>query len=318
MVWPDSAQLQESSLQLGAELGKGGQGTVHDLLGPGDGFVYKKFLTPDAVNGAELQNLVSLPQNLPGSDRVRLLSQTAWPLAQVIAGGRVSGFVMSKVPDLYWGDQHGRRRLRDLGYLLGEPKALWGAIRPPDDTGRLELVRRIAALFQLLHARGLVVGDVSTQNMMWSADPLGVFLLDCDSFRLVGRPPVTAQPATQDWNDPLQTVSGPDQDTDRYKLALLIGRILSRDLYVRPGAPPSLVPGLPARVNAEVSARFADAAGPRGVRPGADQWALALSDRGTIVLPPLPPVRTPPPLPRAPLDQVSPRPTIQLRPPGSP
>lgn len=319
--WPDGSDLQLSSLPLGEKLGDGGQGVVRDIepqgrWSEGTGYVYKEYLDPSAVNAAALADLVELPGRLPPGERDRLLRQTAWPLARVLDGSQVKGFVMVKVPEPFWGRQATGPKLREAQYLMFEPKPLWGDIVPPDADGRLEVARQAASLFQLLHARGLVVGDVSMRNLLWSHTPIGVFLLDCDGIRVQGRRPVMAQPETPDWNDPLQPQAGPDQDTDRYKLALLIVRILTRDHGLRPGMAPRFVPGLPDRVVQEVTKRFAEAAGPRGTRPDAAHWVLALSDRGTIELPPLGPVRTPPNLPKAPMDQPGPRPVIRLTPPG--
>lgn len=319
MSRPDGSDLQLGSLPLGVKLGEGGQGAVYDLepRGPwsqGTGYVYKEYLRPAAVDGAALADLVALPGRLPAGERDRLLQQTAWPLARVLEGNQVRGFVMAKVPDRFWGRQATGRKLREAQYLMFEPRPLWGDIVPPDAAGRLEVARQAASLFQLLHARGLVVGDVSMRNLLWSPAPIGIFLLDCDGIRVQGRRPVMPQPETPDWNDPLQPPSGPDQDTDRYKLALLIVRILACDHGLRPtpDEPPRLVPGLPERVVREVTKRFAEAAGPRGTRPDASQWALALSDRDTIELPPPGPVRRPPDLPKAPLDLPGRRPVIRF------
>ncbi|GAA0396857.1 hypothetical protein Acor_62030 [Acrocarpospora corrugata] len=305
-----------SSLSLGAKLGVGGQGAVHELKKHGAGFVYKEYLSPAAVNAAALADLVALPGRLPPSERERLLRQAAWPLARVVDGSGVKGFIMARVRPPFMGKQAAGLKLREAQFLMYPPKPLWESIVPLDATGRLEVARQIASLFQLLHAKSLVVGDISMNNLLWSETPVGIFLLDCDGVRIQGRRPVMVQPATPDWDDPRQPPTGPDQDTDRYKLALLITRILTRSPDIRPGDPLSFVPGLPDRVIAEVAKRFADAACPCGTRPDAGHWAMALSDRGTIDLPPLGPVRRPPSLPTAPLDRPAQRPIIQLNPPS--
>lgn len=193
---------------------------------------------------------------------------------------------------------------------------MWGDITPPDAEGRLEIARRTVALFRLLHGKGLVVGDASMSNLLWS--PAGeIYLLDCDGIRETGTRPVLPQPFTPDWDDPEQPSTGPDLDTDRHKPALLVARVLTRTSALRPGQPVACLPGVPERIAAEVSARFADAARPRGWRPEAAHWARALDERGVIELGALPPVRKPPNLPRAPLDgrQGRQRPMIQLPPP---
>jgi hypothetical protein len=78
----------------------------------------------------------------------------------------------------------------------------------------------------------------------------------------------------------------------------------------------TFVPGLPERIIAAVEAKFAEADKPRALRPDAAQWMRALDERGSIELPPLPPVRTRPNLPTAPIDgKRGARPTIPLSPP---
>ena len=314
-MYSEGVDLQKSDLQLEAQLGLGGQGTVHDLSGQGTGLVYKEYLVPGEVNGAELRALVALPGRMDVTDRDVLLTQTAWPRNLVLDGGTVTGFLMPKVPVPFWWASATGPRLMELQYLLFPPKPLWSSITLPDAQGRLKLARRVASLFQLLHGQGIVVGDVSMANLLWSEQG-DVYLLDCDGTRRHGHLPVTPQPETPDWDDPHQPGTGPDLDTDRYKLALLISRILTFNYGYRPGGPPAFVPGLPSRVVTEVTTRLVAAAGPRGTRPDAAQWSLALSDRGTITLGPLPPVRQSPQLPKAPSDGREPRPTLHLRPPS--
>lgn len=307
--------MQESSLSIGAKLATGGQGHVHDLGGRGAGYVYKEYLDPVAVNGAELAELVALPARMPPRERDCLLERTAWPLARVLDGTLVKGFIMKRVPERFWALRFNKPKPRELQYLLFPPKPqLWGEIVPLDAPGRLAVARETADLFRLLHAKGMVIGDVSMSNLLWSDEPVGIFLIDCDGIRLLGRPPVMPQPETVDWNDPQQPTQGPDQDTDRYKLALLVARVLTRTDTLRPGDELPFVPGLPERVTREVAARFLEAARPRGARPGAEHWIMALSDRGTIELPPLPPVRNRPSIPEAPLDQPRQRPLIHFSP----
>lgn len=311
----DGSDLRLSDLEVGDKLGQGGQGVVHELRGTWTDYVYKEYLVSN-VDGAALARLVQVPGKMPPQERDQLLRQAAWPLARVVDGGRVKGFIMPKVPARFWGRRVKGPALRELQYLLYEPKPLWGDITPLDGPGRLEIARRAASLFLLLHSHRLVVGDVSMRNLLWSPSPPAVYLLDCDAIRPVGERPVLPQPQTPDWVDPQQPSTGPDLDTDRYKLALLVTRVLCRSPDLEPGEEPVFVPGLPERVVAEVTARFAEAARPRGLRPDAAQWVRALDDRGTIELPPLPPVRTPPKLPKAPLDgEPVRRPIIRLRPP---
>ncbi|CAL9475446.1 hypothetical protein SUDANB121_02940 [Nocardiopsis dassonvillei] len=282
----DGRDVDRSALILGDELGKGGQGRVHRVEGgPYAGAVYKEY-TLSGADPAALERLVRFPYLLTDTERDRLHAMTCWPLARVVSSGYLTGFLMQEIPRRFAGRiSNGQARLRELQYLIFEPKALWGDIRPPGTEGRRELAHRFVSLFQLLHSRRIVVGDVSMSNLLWDADGTAeVFMIDCDGVRSAGEKPVLPQAETPDWNDPEQPATGADLDTDRYKLALLVGRILSRQSKVRPGEPLDLLPGLPPNVADRVSRRFAEAARGRGQRPDAHQWGFALGGRTELPL----------------------------------
>ncbi|MFE3458131.1 hypothetical protein ACFXKD_11340 [Nocardiopsis aegyptia] len=295
------ADVDRGSLVLGEVLGRGGQGEVYRVEGGSHaGLVYKEYMRADADPSA-LDRLVAMPvHRFTETERARLYALSSWPLARVVADGAVTGFLMREIPERFVGRvRGGRTQLRELQYLIFEPKPMWGEITPPDVQGRLEIVRRYTSLFQLLHARGLVVGDVSMSNLLWTADGgIDVFMLDCDGVRESGRSPVLPQAQTPDWNDPELPPTGADLETDRYKLALLVGRVLSRHKNVRPGEPLELLPGLPSAVADAVTRRFAWAAAGYGCRPDAHQWGVALGGRAEIPVDrPVPP--RPVDLPRA-------------------
>lgn len=324
--WPGPADVDEASLNVGAELGSGGQGTVYQVDGQ-PGVVFKRYKVTGA-NPDALKILVDLPGQLQPSERARLHASTAWPLARVYSKGQLSGFLMQEIPGRFTAaNDAGGIKLRELQFLVYPRKPLWGEIVPPAGVSvqtRIGVAREFTHLVSLLHGKALIVGDVSIRNVLWTGTdgtPVTIFLIDCDGIRKLGSRPVLTQAETLDWNDPQQPASGPNLDTDRYKLALLVGRVLSVSAYARPGEPLSLVAGIPGLVAARVSAAWQRAGGPQGSRPDPAQWAMALSDREEIVLAPPPPVRQPPALPRQPLEGQpgQARPVIQLRPdPGGP
>ncbi|MFJ2033731.1 hypothetical protein [Streptosporangium sp. NPDC087985] len=299
---------QRASLSLEPEpLGEGGQGVVTRVIGHGR-LVYKEYMPQaGAVNDGALSDLVSFGDNLPPVDRQSLLSQCAWPVARVRDGDRVTGFLMREVPGEFLGTIGGTSKLVEAQYLLFPPNWAWQDLHQPDITGRTEIALVAARLIGLLHGHGFVLGDISFRNLLWQpAPPYRVFVLDCDGFRRHGGEPVLRQAHTPDWDDPLQPSTGPDLDTDRYKLALLIGRILARDAHVRPGKALALLPGLEPRTAEAVTELFARAAGPRGSRPIAGEWVQALLGRRWILVS------------RAPLRQVSePAERAEMHRPGS-
>ncbi|MFF3613398.1 hypothetical protein [Streptomyces sp. NPDC002580] len=282
----DGADVSLGPLALGARIGDGGQGEVYDVTGP-DGLLYKSYREPGKVDGAELAALVALRQGLAAADRERLDRETAWPLCRVVDGGRVTGFLMRRAPgSMTWRTGRGETRLTDLSYLLRPPRPAWQAVAQPSPAERYALVVAVLGLFRWLHTLGLVVGDVSHANVLWTVRPAPApYLLDCDGVRMAGRPPVLEQADTPDWHDPLAAAGTATVDSDRYKTALLVGRVLSQDAYVSPGTSLNPLSGvLDDRRAGAVRALWEEASGPRGTRPHLAQWCTALAGRDTIRL----------------------------------
>jgi hypothetical protein len=143
--------------------------------------------------------------------------------------------------------------------------------------GRIELAREIASFMHFLHAHVLIAGDISMNNFLWAHDSAAaIFLIDCDGIRRLGRRPVHPPVATPDWDDPKRTRPELDLDNDRYKCALLIGRMLSRSPYLHPGQPLEILPGVPERIVAGVQELWQQAARARGSRPAVNHWMSAL------------------------------------------
>jgi DNA-binding helix-hairpin-helix protein with protein kinase domain len=277
-VSPGGPDIDERSLALGRELGRGGEGCVFELNGSPPSLVFKKYFRSGA-DAAALRQLVDLPARLAPGELDRLLRQAAWPLARVMNEGAAAGFVMPKIPDRFYGrNSAGTRTARGLQYLIFEPRPLWGDIRPPADQGRIALAREMASLLHFLHSHVLIARDISMNNILWVHDPAAaVFLIDCDSMRRLGGRPVHAPVTTPDWDDPRRTAAETDLDNDRYKCALLIGRVLSRSAYVHPGTPLALLPGVPDDIADAVQRLWHRAGGARGSRPDAFQWMSALA-----------------------------------------
>lgn len=278
---PGGADVDEQALRTGRKLGSGGEGEVLEVAGRGAGLVFKRYLRPGAADADALRELVDFPATLSSAGRDRLGRQAAWPMARVLNGGAVTGFIMRSIPERFYGRAGGRgnAQARELQYLLYEPRTLWGDIRPPDIAGRVAIAREIASLLDFLHARVLIAGDISMRNILWAPGrPAEVFLIDCDSVRRLGRRPVQRTPETPDWDDPsLAAPAYPGLDSDRYKCALLVGRILSRTPDLRPGCHLEILPGVPDRICSSVQTLWRQAGARRG-RPSASRWAAALTD----------------------------------------
>jgi hypothetical protein len=309
----NAAEVPFAALQFGDRLGVGGQGEVFRVLNR-PGVVFKQYFSAHA-DTATLDALVAFPATLTVNEREVLSRQTAWPLARVSRHGQAVGFLMKEVPGAFLGRTAAGAKLRELQYLLFPPKPLWGDIRPLGTQGRLEVVQQFSALIRIFQSRGMVVGDISMSNLLWSSGAQ-IYLIDCDSPTPAGLPSVLPPTDTPDWHDPRKPPSGQDLDTDRYKLALVIGRVLSTDAYIRPGQSLRLPGDLPEAIASGVAARFAEAGGPHGGRPGAAEWIRALRGRGEIAFGPPPAAPAPRPEPKKPLESRGGRPVISFRRPG--
>jgi hypothetical protein len=185
-----------------------------------------------------------------------------------------------------WRTAAGATKLLELQYLIRPPKVAWQEVPKPAPEQRRALALACVEAVDWFHGAGLVIGDISPANVLWSLTPEpAVYFLDCDGFRRVGRGAVQAQAGTPDWNDPLTSSAEATVDTDAYKTALVAGRVLAQDPYVTPGQKLQLVAGcLNDRQDAAVRRLFSQAAGECGTRPQPNEWRTALSDRGTITL----------------------------------
>ncbi len=281
----DGADVARSSLTLGERVGSGGQGDVHAVTG--GSLLFKEYKEPSKVNGTALADLVALRQGLGQADRSRLDALAAWPLCRVVEGGRTRGFLMRRAPaHMTWRTAAGATKLVELQYLIRPPKAAWQDVVQPGPAQRRALALACVEAIGWFHDAGLVIGDISQANVLWSLSPEpAVHFLDCDGFRRVGRAAVQAQAATPDWNDPLAPSTDATVDTDAYKTALVAGRIVAQQPYVLPGQELQPVPGcLNERQTDGVRRLFAQAAGERGTRPRPSEWQTALGERGVITL----------------------------------
>jgi DNA-binding helix-hairpin-helix protein with protein kinase domain len=151
---------------LGKELGKGGEGSVFDLVN-----------MPDAVAKVYHQPLSQAKQEklraMTVAMRKELLAVAAWPTGTLHqgSGGPIRGFVMRKVKDA-----------KDVHFLYSPahrkvtfPEADWRFLT--------HTAMNCAAAFDTLHSFGVVVGDVNQSNVFVSADAMTA-LVDCDSFQI--------------------------------------------------------------------------------------------------------------------------------------
>ncbi|MFI1917253.1 hypothetical protein [Nocardia sp. NPDC020380] len=298
--------VDHAALVLGRRIGQGGQGVVHEVTnrkitvgnGPGWQVVFKEYdaaLQPQ-LDTTALAAMVTMLFELTATEGEWLCERAAWPAALVEREGRVCGFLMRAVPERFRFDLRSlsgtgtsTRRLTNFEYLLNDDTYSAGIGLTLTDADRLALLIELAGTLTRLHRLGIVIGDLSPKNLLFSTVPeAACFLLDCDAMRLRGAS-VLPQAETPDWQLP----SGEDKATafgDVYKFGLLAVRLFDRS---QTSADPTAL--------AAISAALGDLAraslSPEPERrPSPGWWAEMLSAaRPTVVAAvPVPPVGPPP------------------------
>ena len=280
-----------ASLGARTVLGSGGQGTVYAVAGQRiDGTwpaAYKEFQAP--VNASALRAMVAFGDALPPDTARRIGDVAAWPATLVERDGRLCGFLMRRAPDQFETELEfpsGRaRRLARVELLLNDDRYLTARRLRIDDRFRLELLHDTARTIELFHRHGVVVGDLSPNNLLFSRERRPrCFFLDCDGMRLRGASVLRAA-ETVDWQAPPGEGSTATSATDSYKFALLCIRLFAGDQSTRDAA---AIGRAGARLR--TLAERALAADPRR-RPGMGQWRVVLAAavaRNRIGVPPAP------------------------------
>jgi len=154
-------------LQLGPQLGSGGEGAVFELRDRSDlvAKLYHKSLEPEKA--AKIAHMAKAANE-------RLLRLTAWPTEPIHAGSAARpmvGFTMPKITGHKeaFNLHSPKLRLREF------PTATW-----------LFLIRsaaNAARTFNAIHESGHVIGDVNEKNLL-VGDKATARLIDCDSFQI--------------------------------------------------------------------------------------------------------------------------------------
>jgi DNA-binding helix-hairpin-helix protein with protein kinase domain len=202
-------------VELQAEVGRGGEGTVHEVAGRA-GTVAKVYAKPPPSD--KVEKLALMIERF--EEHPELAWWCAWPeslLADDVHACR--GFLMRKVAD-----QH---PVHDV-YSPEQRKAL------APDVGWDFLVRiaaNVARMFASLDGFGVIVDDVNERNLLVGLDATVTFV-DCDSFQVATRDHVFASGVgVPDYTPP--ELQGSDfrtairsLDHDRFGLAVLLFKLL--------------------------------------------------------------------------------------------
>jgi hypothetical protein len=283
---PVPARITEAEVGLGGVLATGGSATVHTVLGQRKTLLYKRY--GDSHHAAELDRLVDTHAKLTPKAAAFARTRLAWPVAVVCDGDRVAGvLIVRAAQDFHVTLSASRTRVRDFNFLLYEKRAERLGVQRATDRQKVELLRDLVGVLAWLDERGLVHEDLAAHNLLWKLDPPAVFVLDCDSLRLLAE--LSRQPlyTTVDWTDPrvlTRKVDRPDGASTSYVLGLLAARTLVSP-YWHPGDP---LP--PDRFPAALTPMVTRAHGSADDRPSLSEWDRALGGAlaqttGTVVEP---------------------------------
>ncbi|MSP90426.1 MAG: hypothetical protein EXR79_01250 [Myxococcales bacterium] len=277
-----------NALALAAEVGRGGEGGVYDVVGR-PGAVAKVYAHPPRPDKVEK---LSLMASLFGA-HPELAWWCAWPEVLIRDdGGQCLGFLMRKL--------EGQQPVHDI-YSPERRKALL------PDVGWEFLVRtatNVARMFASLHGLRVIVGDVNERNLFVGRDATVTFV-DCDSFQIATATHVfVSGVGVPDYTPP--ELQGEDFRTairseahDRFGLAVILFKLLFMGRHPFSGGAsgelgpairdrafdyPQLQRRLPHLVPLEVAGAdlaglFGAAfAGPPEARPEPGAWAEALDE----------------------------------------
>jgi hypothetical protein len=233
-------EIDENSLgPLGDRIGDGGEGEVFVVPSrPSD--VYKRFkpAVMGEISESGLRSTIALLDSFNDSERARVLDRTVWPHTIVRNSGRLVGFLMPGLGDDFFCEQGMKtdpvRSLADWNKLAFRDvtaanqnifTSLPNLSEEAHRENLLKLLHDLCSLFSVLHRHGIVVGDVSGRNIIWTirgSSPRSV-VIDCDGFRRNGDDAVSKPKQTPDWMDP-HLVGPTDINSDLYKLSLAVYR----------------------------------------------------------------------------------------------
>ncbi|EFC83775.1 hypothetical protein [Parafrankia sp. EUN1f] len=238
--------------------------------------IYKPGMAPD---DDDLDRLISLPGRLSQDERDLVDASTSWPVARIVDAGRTVGVVLPLAPSGYSGhlSRNGKKIATTEIFAVdmlcqSEQWQTSRGLRVPSSAGRRAIGLLIARIGALFEDAGIVYGDWSYRNALWNPSSDGIYIIDMDSCRFGSRPWVEST----GWEDP-QVPSGPmDNTTDRYRVGLLVARVLTgeRSLVELPMALSRLEPGDPA---AAVLVAMTNSQRPKQTRPAIRKLVAALT-----------------------------------------
>ena len=225
----DAVEFTTLAPNLSSVLSEGGSSRLHGLRN--DSHLLLKLYRSSMhrpIDSKILDRLIAVPAALGEPDGGLLKRYTSSPISRVVKNDESVSVLIPEAPQKYWASiatTDGRRISRPLtvDWLTQSAARLESrGIANPSWRGRLHICRSLAKVGEILEKEGIVYGDWSYSNALWSTQNNSGYLLDIDSCSFGPQRLAT----TPNWEDPLAGRTA-DQYVDRYRLSLLVGRCLT-------------------------------------------------------------------------------------------
>ncbi|MBF4573195.1 hypothetical protein ITJ64_11765 [Herbiconiux sp. VKM Ac-1786] len=193
-------------------------------------------------DSAVLSRLVALRWGLDARERGMLDAVSAGPLAVVEGdGGEVVGCLVPLAAHPFYyvpvDDPEHRKVTQNAKWLISAPKrarrAGAAAVSERDVVARATVLARVSLLLGVLHRNGVVFGDLSERSVLFGAvEVASAFVVGCEGAAFAGEGALQrnsagwAAPSSSDV-DLSREPSVQSVETDRYKLGLLVLRVLA-------------------------------------------------------------------------------------------
>lgn len=270
----------------GAPVGSpGGQGAVFRLDGQ-PGLLVKLYHRElnGLVDPAGLEALVSWRSGLDVRHRTVLDMHSSWPLA-VVRDGDQFGVVFQAAPSRFMKHVGNTEVLRDLQWAYCTQGAGFAGAAMPPLRLRAGISLGVAAVLELLHRDGVVLGDLSHTNIAFATvfrwgQPLPVFHIDTDSAWNTAASRGVPRSSTPQWSDRrrLPDTAPNAMSADVFKLALVFLRTwYLQNVNVDSDTDRLRLPERPA-ITSAVADLLTATLRDEGDRPTAAQWTIALVD----------------------------------------
>ena len=162
------------SLTLGSsdELARAGEGVVYSVPGRTD--IVAKIWHPVNRTPERAQKLYAMLSAPPDDPTLKTGHRSiCWPTAPLLEKGQVVGFLMPRLAN-------GMAELTEI-YHPGARKMAFPSI---SYRHLVAVARNIASVFEALHFKGYVIGDINFKNLMVAPQDCQVSIIDTDSFQV--------------------------------------------------------------------------------------------------------------------------------------